>query len=315
MCQVFFQNYAAQLSDDTNQEPQLVFFRATQCTPVPPLFLSLNAGGTYDFTANNFVVGSLYVPFNYSVTLLSRHGRSLLVLGPNFIADCSTRFWPDGQASMLDDPVTLVKCERRDVWETVRREMCMGTLKTIGTFSIPAYAPQSSWCDNYMTTKFCVSQPNDPRCACVAEQQDLNAQANANGVTLPVTCFGYKCATSRSYRTSAMNDQPCSLTLCRQIITQTPGVINEGTFQIFCGGQFFNQKGETPSTMPAPDPTIIDVGASPTPFYTWVMLGVSGILFLMLVFLLFTPQARRLNQTDTTLKKIQSLAENETSTM
>ena len=102
-----------------------------------------------------------------------------------------------------------------------------------------------------------------------------------------------------------MMSQPCNLTICQQVISSTPGIVNEGTDVIFCGGEFYKQN----ASIVVPTVTIVPPKAratEETPFYVWIMLGVSGIMFVILVILLFMDKPKKGSSVLRQIRKLQS---------
>jgi hypothetical protein len=185
-------------------------------------------------------------------------------------------------------------------------EMCFGETRYIDVYPLTRYYPQSQRCDTFMTTQYCPQPGNasSDACSCIAEQPALEAQSKILKTTLPVVCFGQKCATTASYKTNNMLSQPCNLTICQQIISSTPGIVNEGQDTIFCGGRFYESNGNIvqPSISILPPAT---TSSEETPFYVWIMLGVSAVLFAILVILLFSDKPKKDTSILKQLRKMQ----------
>jgi hypothetical protein len=181
----------------------------------------------------------------------------------------------------------------------------MGRTEFLGPYNLFRYTPQSDSCDAWMRDNWCVNNINNVECACFEELPGIEAKSAALKVDLPVICFGPTCATQNTYKTQQMLSKPCNLTVCQQTVNTTPGVINEGDDTVFCGGQFFKPTGE----IAQPTITIINnddtVGNTSTPFYVWIMLGVSGLLFLLLIYLLFAPSEKKKPSILREIEKIQ----------
>lgn len=313
MCDAFASNYAAQINSFTpvsaDLQPTLVLFDSFQC-----------GGSFYPTTASSvpsnpftqgqvllqfqdfpFTIASLFVPFNFaSVTFMSAAGNSSTYIGPVMLNDLQfVRYQLDasGQPSssvpdMYSDPIYQITITTLTSWTTEVFDMCLGETRYVDGFPLARYYPQSERCDYFMSNQFCnnasLAASHPDACACLLELPGLEAESKKLGVTLPVVCFGQKCATQRSYKTNNMMSQPCNLTICQQIISSTPGVVDQGQDTIFCGGQFFKANGTlvAPSVTPLPAPS--NAQQSGTPFYVWVMLGVSAALFVVLIVLLFS---------------------------
>lgn len=311
MCDAWSENYAAQIntfnSTTSDLQPTLVLFGSTDCggtffpealsqVPSNPFVQAQRLVAGIDFA---LVPASLYIPFNFfTVVMTSQSGTySSTFLGPVTLPNLTLVRWQTpasatANPTMASDPIHTITFSALQPWTSSLFEMCMGETRYVDAFPLSRYYPQSERCDYFMSQQFCnnpVNQANNPGpCACLIEEPGLEAESKKLGVTLPVVCFGEGCATERSYKTNNMMSQPCNLTICQQIISSTPGIINEGQDTIFCGGQFYKANGTivAPSLTPLPAPS--NQQQEGTPFYVWIMLGVSAVLFVVLVVLLFT---------------------------
>jgi len=311
MCDILFQNYAAAINGvadpSTDLVPTFLLFEYTECSGN----FFPNEDGV-SFQTNTFTQGqttnvshwqpvintqipqSFFIPFNFqNVVMSSFVGRTSTFLGPFYSSDVSTLNWQTnptglGLSSMADDPIVLVTFNYVFTWQNQGvLPMCMGHTGYIGPFSLNRYQPQSTRCDYFMTNQWCNTYIQNNECGCFADLPAIEAQSASLHVNLPVICFGSNCATKTTYKTNNMISQPCNLTICEQTILSSPNIINAGTDTVFCGGQFFNDTGVIPlpppvSPLPAPSEP-----SSGTPFYVWIMLAVSAILFVLLIFLLF----------------------------
>lgn len=307
MCEVALSNLAnainAELDPTKDFVPSLVFFRNSQCAggffPNQGGAFTTNtwkAGETLNASQWNNQAAALFIPFNFKTVLLtSNAGRTSTLLGPYLIPDLSTVTWQNNLAGQVDDnmqndPIKSVLLVTVATWESESvYSMCMGKIGFIGNFALDRYKPQSTRCDAYMQTNWCVSHPDNEECGCFKDLVSIQAKSQDLKVNLPVLCFGQTCALKNTYKTNNILSQPCSITICQQTINSTPGIINAGEDTIFCAGQFFNEQGILPAPvniLPA-NPSDTGVTNTGTPFYVWIMVGVSGILFVLLVFLLF----------------------------
>jgi len=176
-------------------------------------------------------------------------------------------------------------------WSSVIFSMCTGQKRLIGPYPLSRYDPQGSVCDAYMQT-YCNQPANQSQevCGCFEDQKTLAVQEEKLKVALPVTCFGTKCAKGKAYKTSNMTTLPCNLTVCQQTITTAPGVFNDSDTYLYCGGSFFDRAGESTTYNPTVSPVVPSDTTDPsaqTDLYTWILFGISAVMFLLLIFLLF----------------------------
>ncbi len=308
MCEATFLRYADAINDvldsNTDLEPGPLLYSGVDCTQSQ---YPTNSG--IDFVSNtltsgsviqrnvtagwNFVATSLFFPFNFREVKLENEAKSQssTLIGPFFISDLSTVRWqsdPSASATLLSDPVTYITFVTVMNWtQQALVPMCMGKREFIGPYPLSRYYPQTNRCDEFMANVWCPSALSNPECACFQDQPGVISKGESLGVVLPVLCFGEDCATRDSYKTQQMLDAPCNITVCQQTINSTPGIVNEGEDVIFCGGRFYNQEGSVAAPSISPIDQSTQVPEAAAPFYVWIMLGVSGILFLVLVYLLF----------------------------
>lgn len=314
MCDQLFENYASAVnsyeSATSDLIPGLLLFTGSQCSE--GMFPSAG-GGSFNFASNtytsasdpiqrgvtegwDFVVSSFFIPFNFKLVTFQNAAktRTSQFVGPFFTTDTRLLNWQsvEEEVSLASDPVTFIYFTDILDWPSqALQPMCLGTLEFIGPFSLTRFTPQSQRCDTFMTDTWC--DPDTPRidnveCSCFKELPDIEQKSKELGVDLPVICFGIECATRESYKTLGMLSKPCNLTICQQTINATPGIVNQGTDTVFCGGQFFQQNGNlvqpTVTAIPGPPAKITKEDA---PWYVWIMLGASALLFLVLVYLMF----------------------------
>lgn len=327
MCEAFVNAYAAQIntfnSNSADLQPTAVLFTDTQCggavfpetggaVPSNPFVQGQTLVRGVDFT---LVPEALYLPFDFSqVTLTSDGGRSSILLGPLTLPNLSLVNWQQPQGAvnpdMVSDPIKTIVFTTLQPWNSSVFDMCMGETRYVGPYPLSRFYPQSERCDYFMTNQFCsdpVNQANEAdACSCITEEPGIEAESQTLGVTLPVICFGPKCATTRSYKTNNMLSQPCNLTICQQIISSNPGIINQGQDTIFCGGQFYKANGTIVAPSVVPDPGLPTTASDGTPFYVWIMLAVSAVLFVVLVVLLFMDRPKKEVSILRQLRKIQS---------
>jgi len=329
MCDQVFANYAAAINGVTDATtdlvPTVLLFSGLDCTgtqfpqvggvgfptnsyasgsgiaPIGPSF-----GGPVNFTVQSFII-----PFNFaSVTFADQTGKSSKFIGPYYTTNTNLLGWQNDYNSndtMVTLPIYSIRFNTVLDWPSqCVLQMCMGRNQNIGPFLLNRYLPTSDRCDTFMSTTWCPANINNEECSCFQELPDIEQKSVTLKVDLPVICFGQGCATLRSYKTNGMLSKICNLTICQQTISATPGIINAGTDTVFCGGQFYTDNGDISpspvSPLPTPGGTTSDSGP---PFYVWIMLGVSGILFLILVYLLFAE--RKSSQTSPILRQIQKI--------
>ncbi len=316
MCESLYENFASAINgvSDLTQDlvPGPLLFSNTQCGGV----FYPNSGGT--FLSTPFQVGdkitatqwgslipgkiqSLFIPFNFqSVTLQSAAGRTSIFLGPYSLSDVASTVWQKNAANqadenMLNDPIQSIAFTQIANWisDSVL-SMCNGRISFVSGFALKRYAPQSDRCDAFMTNEWCPDHLTNTECGCFSDLVTIEKKSKEMGVNLPVLCYGESCALKKTYKTGSMLTQQCSITICQQTINSSPGIINAGNDTIFCGGQFFDEHG----SIPLPPHVVPASSASTpalkgTPFYVWIMIGVSAILFILLIFLLFGSRPKK----------------------
>ncbi len=270
-----------------------------------------------------FNIESIIIPFNFIIVNLTseasvgdgKDAETTSFLGPTFLPDLSLVRW---QKSPVSPPpymnasghrIASINFQSIRPWDFSVFEQCMGEPQYIGVFPLSRFNGQSQRCDTFMPTQWCVGanlQQYATECACIIEEPTIEAESKQLGVALPVICFGEGCATGFSYKTNNMLSKPCNITVCQQTISSTPGIVNEGTDTVFCGGQFYNSKGTLaqPSVTPIPPPS--NAQQEGTPFYVWIMLGVSAVLFAVLIYLLFSEAPKKDTNVLRQIRKLQS---------
>jgi len=325
-CDDTLQRYASAVnsfpSTTSDLIPSLLLFSGIECgSSIYP-----SSGGT--FVSNPFtqlqiitisnwtfsVVASFFIPFNFSqVKFTSTNGRTSTFLGPWFVTDTSKTDWQVNgtnttTANMFDDSIASIQFLSILDWNSQALEpMCMGQQEYIGYNPLTRFQGQTPRCDTFMGSTWCAqSSPNisNTECSCFQELPEIEAKSEQLNVDLPVICFGQGCATQTSYKTLSMLSKPCNLTICQQTVESTPGIVNQGQDTVFCGGQFYKQNGTIvqPSVSPLVTPT--NTSSSETPFYVWIMLGVSGLLFAILVYLLFSDKQTKQSSVLRQIKKL-----------
>lgn len=306
MCDDTLENYrdAIDAVSDPHSDlvPTLLFFSEPNCAGS----FEPNSGG--DFVTNPYTIDtyaiplgafkSFFMPFNFLEVTFTRGALTSTFQGPYTEINISNQVWQsDATSSWADFPPTQFQVKELNGWLTQAVvTMCTGKPEFIDDFPLRRYLPQSERCDTFMQSTWCQGKTrlNTDTCACFEELPAIEAKSKEVGVNLSVRCFGFKCATTDAYATFNMLNQPCNLTVCEQLIQESPGVIDSATNTVFCGGQFFNQQGVVPNPSTSPIPSVSsNVSPDATPFYTWIMVGAAGLIFVVLVVLLFLPQTKK----------------------
>lgn len=306
MCDAFLQRYSEAInnSPDINTDiiPTIILFSEPNCTGMMSPTDGKGGFTTNTLTENSnvnipFTPKSLYIPFNFQQVTISNGTEKSDIIGPMTITDVKTTYFTSNPNIPMD---TLNQIEIKKItnWENVNvYNQCMGRGAYIGLFYLNRFQPQSFRCDTFMT-QYC-SKPeniNSDACACFKELPDIIQKSEELKVELPVICFGEKCSTLNSYKTRNMLSNPCNLTICQQIINQSPGIINDTQTSVYCSGQFYTKSDNAITTVIPNTTTTVTVvvpatnqkTTNQTSIYSWVILGISGLLFLLLIFLLFS---------------------------
>ena len=322
MCDALTERYAGVINT-TNPDlvPTVLFFKGKDCTG------DMWPGTGTDFIAKEFTststplpVGfnpqSIFVPFNYQNIEVENATTTSSIPGPYFIADLTTTLWSSGPSAgqnMVTVPITSLTSESRLNWESqALLSMCMGDVQFIGAFVLSRFLAQGQRCDEFMTSWCSISSNiKSEQCGCFDDLPEILAKSEKLKVDLPVICFGEKCATTRTYKTSSMLSKPCNITICQQTVNTSPGVINEGTDVVFCGGKFFNEQAEiaVPSISPTKGAALSKKGEE-APFYVWIILGVSAILFILLIYIMFSKPLKKGSSILDQLRTIRSINSN-----
>lgn len=315
MCEAALQQYAAAINNVTDNttdlQPTALLFNQTYCAGT---MYPRQADGSFTYVTPNsyqvpsgFVIRSLFVPFDVKLQLTSASGRSKTILGPQVISDTSQNFWDplNLNYSLSSDPISLVQLTELVSWTQNRKSMCMGTAKYIGSNPLVRYNPTSERCDTYMEQDYCgnlTRKETDEACACFSDLAAVEKLSAEKNVTLPVTCFGQRCASLNSYKTRAMLSVPCSLQVCQQIIQNAGNNLIQGEYTIFCNGHYFDTDGNYTIDSTPTDNNGGSSGNSNSsgskdgapstpqsePFYNWIMLAVGCVLCILFVILAFS---------------------------
>lgn len=321
MCDSFLQQYASFINSSSNLTsdivPTMLFFKGKYCSDhFKP---TTNGGGIgdesfevgtfYDLSGKlpsaenigfNTAPKSLFVPFNYtSVQFLSDDGsKTKTIRGPFYTDDISSFAWDDGTmittTGDLNSIGAFTPLVKLDWEETVLPKACMNKIYSIGVFPLERFTPQSQRCDYFME-KFCNQGTNlkdKSICGCFDDLISVKGQSALAGVDLPVMCFGEKCASTRTYKTVAMLSKPCNITICRQILNEiTKDYLNTSKQRIYCSGHFFENTGELSKTLPDSLDDVTDTPSTGTSFVVWIVLGISILLFGLVIYLMFTKKS------------------------
>jgi len=189
--------------------------------------------------------------------------------------------------------------------------MCMNNISTMmGAEPITAWSPGSPECDDFMTNTVCLVTPgtsvvppvyndNLVECDCLIEEQELRKQfCEGNpifpdvsvppgcsgdeddfGAFIPVTCYGKKCSSRKSYKLGRMLEQKCNITLCEQNISILgQNITASGGSTLWCGNRYY---ATGPSTSPSTSPSVSPSATSDEttlPEFIWIIIGVAGLL-------------------------------------
>lgn len=196
--------------------------------------------------------------------------------------------------------------------------MCTGrTQAYLGERVLMSWQPGSVECDDFMHT-YCQSGVafNDPQCACFSEQTALYQQfcVAAPGVTLPsvcdghdpspvrlpVKCFGMRCSLG-GYLTRSMQDQPCTATLCQQVV-QNIGSDNavDVKSRLWCGSGYYDQIRASAAELPSVSASAAAAEAMllSDNSMLYVLLGLAGVVVLVSVMMVFVAWRRSAQDDD-----------------
>ena len=294
MCDAFLQNYASFI-DEVNNEPNVVLFSGTHCTGVfqPRRDVALqNVGDIVSLPFRVLGPRSLFVPFNFGRVRFFRSNDTRFVdfQGPTLIADLTGAFWPGTLDPMIDIAGFQV-LEQRSWDDVIVPDMCMGRVFTLGATALRRFRPGHEKCDAFMEKTFCVDErlDLDTRCSCYKDLIGVKEESTLIGIALPVTCFGRSCATTRSYKSATMLQKPCQLTVCRQILREEGLIAGTRSRVVTCAGKFFEHQRDVPAETVGGrvDPASNEDLSGATPASSWLVFGVTAVLLLVFVFLMF----------------------------
>lgn len=317
MCTVQLQNYTSFLdSADEDYVPSILLWSQSDCTA--KMFPSDNKTASFPID-DQFPIGqeilvpfaqtfAIFIPFTVtSVTFVGSFPENTSTFrGPLLISNTNLLNWQHGNWVPMTAIRLVIVNGVRD-WVQSRRDMCMGQDHTIGSNILQRYNSGTERCDLFMTNEYCVGDTldNDEACACLKEIPDIMSLSNSLHVDLPVLCFGVQCATGNTYKTNAILSKPCNMTLCEQLLNTTGTETGTIEAMIYCGGKFYDNPGTfaLPQTTPLPNqapPT----KPTETPYFVWIILGVSGVLLIFVAMLMFakTNNAQPLVSNQTSFK-------------
>jgi hypothetical protein len=100
--------------------------------------------------------------------------------------------------------------------------------------------------------------------------------------------------------------ETCNLTICKQTILSSPGIIQDGNYTIYCGGHFFDKQGALIQPVASvPDKEAAAPISSASVWVPYIVVGVGMLICLILVFLIFSPKPRM--SVDATFSQLQRL--------
>ncbi len=307
MCDTFLQNYANIINNHADNSsdliPSIILFTGKDCTGT--FYTNSSNANTYESNPYNQGdtvtslpnIKSFFIPFNFKSVKFSSGTLTKSIVGPFLSSDTDTLNWGDSSESLSKVSPTSMTMDSITDWNEELRYMCMGNTEYISIYSLNRFRPHTSRCDEFMENTFCKNTNLGlDECSCFRELPEIIERSSKAGVSLPVNCFGEDCVTKNSYKTLNMIQTPCNLTICTQTINQSNGSIVNVDNKVFCAGKFFNNVGTADNPVAAtPTTTVQTVDKSSKnefPFYIWIILGVSAILFVVLVYLLFAPSIK-----------------------
>ncbi len=301
MCDAALQNYSNFINNQTDETtdniPTIMFYAQKFCTsftfPLDPM--------TGNFTNFNYPINTryelkfppqaFYIPFNIRQVIF--YGNNGLIsstfFGPFLVSDTSLINWEGQNFNMTISPITSIQIVEVREWDEQVVNMCMGQIHTIGTNNLSRYLPAGQRCDYFMQQQYCVNNPNDPICGCFSDLVIVKAMSSNLGVDLPVLCFGESCATKRTYKTNSIKNKPCNMTICQQALQLSANVSGTTNSKVFCGGHFYDNVTPLVAVSVSPIPNITNTNPpTESPWFVYVILAVSIVLFALLAFLMFS---------------------------
>lgn len=307
MCSNVLSNYATFLN--AGSEPTLLTFQLKNCKGL----LTPSTDNGNGFTSNTYTKGetivltngmkSMYIPVSITqVEVTSATGLKSTLYGPYVSGNTDGLVWDTSSESKtwLDDNPVSVKIVDIQNWNMLIRQQCLGRVVQVNGYDLLRYQGQTNTCDTFMTN-YCALHVNSPECGCFLAQKSHTLKSTG------VACVSQDCVGQRTYKTKAMLERPCNQTLCQQIIKTDPN--NENLIQvnnkIYCNSNYFdkdtqevskdsnqatNEVGEVQNTSSETNTTHtqnLKVTSKPTPWYTWIIIGISCVLFIILTTLIY----------------------------
>lgn len=185
--------------------------------------------------------------------------------------------------------------------------MCTNKISTVmAAASLSSWSPGSPECDDFMDTLCFTGVKNTiqpyPECACLQDELNLRTQFcegnpifgvepppgctgdNADfGAFVPVTCFGKRCSSQKSYKWGRMLRQNCNVTLCEQNISILGNNISaDGSSTLWCGNKPYSLSPSVSNT-PSPNPSGSIAKETVLPEFIWIIIGVAGLFLFVAV--------------------------------
>lgn len=308
MCSTLLSNYVEFLNG--GNIPTVLTFELSNCKGS---FTPSTSNGT-GFVSNTYTEGqtvalsngmkSIYIPLNVThILVTSSEGSTSNLYGPYVNANTDMLTWQvstDAKTWAQDKPVSF-KIVSVQNWNLLIREQCLGRTIQVNGLNLLKYQGQTEACDKFMTN-YCTSNINATECGCFLAQQTHTLKDTG------VACVSQDCVGQRTYKTKAMLERPCNQTLCQQIIKSDPNNDNliQVNSKIYCNSNYFDKDTQEPSTKPnqVKNTTTNDVQTKSsttnidhvqnlkatskrTPWYTWVIVAIASILFIVLAVLIY----------------------------
>jgi hypothetical protein len=156
-----------------------------------------------------------------------------------------------------------------------------------------AWGPQTTGCDNLITSvcKSSAGEDNETMCRCFRQKEALDKKYGRQ-FNVPVCCFGNdpsgniekSCRYAQgAYKTSNMNNNCCSLSTCKQILSKHGNVTKESDGKVWCDGKLVLFP---PSASVVAKP-ILPSGVTTTkksiPLWVWIFVAITGAILLAFI--------------------------------
>jgi hypothetical protein len=194
-------------------------------------------------------------------------------------------------------------------------QACLGRVRSWNGRALTYLEAGQPYCDWFMQTIHCASAAqlqNNEACSCFADAQQLAVAYPS--IHLPVNCFGTRCAFQAGYKTQSMQRELCNLTVCQSTLQKQDQLFIAENSTVYCGGRYFEevvtedaQSTVQPVASLVTTPSVIYVPLSTValPWYTTVLFICSGLVFLLLMYLLFAK--RPVSKTTQSVPKLGSV--------